>query len=79
MLQAAVSPHRAGVFVAQRSGIPTALIPTEEETAARMKAEKDAAQQQLLATSPVAAQVAGAVAGGVMNGATQQAVPAEAT
>ena len=68
MLQAAVNPDRAGLYIAERSGIPTKLIPTETETASRHKAEAETAQQQLLATSPVAAQVAGALAGGMANG-----------
>lgn len=73
MLLSAVNPERAGRLVAQRSGIPSGLIPSAAETAARLKAEAEASQQQLLATSPVAAQVAGAVAGGAMN---NQAAPA---
>ncbi len=68
ILLAAVNPERAGAVIAQRAGIPATVVPTKAETDGRLRAEQEAQQQAMLATSPVAAQVAGAVASGAMNG-----------
>jgi len=73
MLLAAINPEKAGVYIANRSGVPAELIPSESETTGRLKAAAEAEQNRTLATSPVVAQVAGAVAGGaVAQGAPQQ-------
>lgn len=46
-------------YVAEKLGVPASLIPSAEEVAAMAKAEQQAAAAQTLATSPVAARVAG--------------------
>ncbi len=48
-------------YVAEQLGVPASLIPTEKEVAAIAQAEQQAAASAQLATSPVAAQIAGGV------------------
>jgi hypothetical protein len=67
MMADAMDPTRTAVFIAERSGVPKVLIPTDKEREARQAAANNNAQQQQLLTSPVVAQVAGAVAGGAMR------------
>lgn len=72
MLGNAISLERAGAYVAKRSGVAQELIPTEEELRQRAQAAQDQQAGQTLLASPVAAQVAGALAGA----ATRQPEPA---
>lgn len=74
MLRTAINLDRAGKMVAIKGGVPQHLIPTEEELAAQAEAEQAAREQELLATSPVAAQVAGAATSALMQ--PQPAEPA---
>lgn len=76
MLRSAISLDRAGRFVAERAGVPHQLIPTEAELQAQAQAEQAAREEQILAQSPAAAQVAGAVANAAMNPPQEEAPPA---
>jgi hypothetical protein len=58
---------KAGEFVLQKAGVPQTLIKSDEQLAAEDEQRAQQAEAQMIATSPVAAQVAGAVA----NAATQ--------
>jgi hypothetical protein len=62
MLRNAVALDRAGATIAAKGGVPQHLIPTRKELAAQAKAAAQAQNAELLANSPVAAQVAGAAA-----------------
>jgi hypothetical protein len=79
LLRAGVDLARTGRFLAERNGVPHSLIPTEQELEAAAKAQAEAQETQLLATSPVAAQVAGALAGAAAQpGEPAQPIQAQA-
>lgn len=63
LLETGVNLDRAGPFLAARSGVPLHLVPTTGEVTAQREARAGAQQQEQLLTSPVATQVAGALAG----------------
>ncbi len=63
MLAAGIDPDRAGPWVAERSGVPQALIPSTTETAQAKAGSREAAVQSEVLASPVVAQMAGALAG----------------
>jgi hypothetical protein len=68
LLRHALHIPRTGRWLAQRSGVPSQLIPTEREIAEAAAAASDQAAGQALMQSPVAAQVAGALAGAAVRG-----------
>lgn len=76
MMRSAINLERAGRFVAERAGVPHQLIPTDAELEAQTQADQAAREEAMLAQSPAAAQVAGAVANRVMNPPQEEAVPA---
>ena len=78
LLRAGISLDRAGPYVSERMGVPHSLIPTEDELAQQARAQAEAQQTQLLATSPVAAQVAGALAGAAVQQPGEPAHPIQA-
>ena len=79
MLRAGISLERAGPFVSEHMGVPHSLIPSEQELKDQAQAQSQEQQTQLLATSPVAAQVAGALAGAAAQpGEPAQPVQAQA-
>lgn len=59
VLQAGIKPGEAAAYVAEEMGVPARLIPTAQDRQAAAKAEQDQRQAALVASSPVAAQVAG--------------------
>lgn len=73
LLKSAVNLDRAGAYVAERSGVPHSLIPTDEELTAQDEAQQAQQQTQQVLQSPAVAQVAGALAGGAMRAPTQEA------
>jgi len=62
LLRRGISLSRAAPWMASRTGVPQQLIPTEEEARRQDEAEQRQAQDAMLAQSPAAAQVAGALA-----------------
>lgn len=73
MLKSGVAIDRAGRFVSERMGVPHSLIPTKEELAEATKAQAQTQQTQMLASSPVAAQIGGALAGAAARPGEKQA------
>lgn len=73
MMEEAMDMRRTAVFIAERSGVPTSLIPTDEERAAARKAQAEAMQQKTMLESPVVAQVGGALAGAAARQAQPEA------
>ncbi len=63
MLAAGIDPDRAGPWVAERSGVPQAVIPSRDQTAEAQGATRQAQVQSEVLASPVVAQMAGALAG----------------
>lgn len=58
-LSRGIKLDKAPAYVAEKLGVPASLIPSEEEIAQMAQSEQQAAAAQTLATSPVAARVAG--------------------
>jgi hypothetical protein len=74
MLRSGLDPTRAGRFVAERTGVPRTLIPTDKELQAQDAQAQQAEQLQQLLASPAVAQVMGQVArGAVQDGAAAPA------
>ena len=67
LLKTGISLDRAGPFLAERRGVPHALIPTTDELRDQDKQAAETAAQGALLQSPAAAQVAGAVANAAVN------------
>ena len=62
MISQGIKLDAAGAWVAQRSGVPQALIPTAEELSARKATEQQTRTLETAAASPVLAQVVGNLA-----------------
>lgn len=75
LLASAIDPKKAGRYVAERMGVPAALIPNQAEQQQREAAARDQAQTQQLLASPAIAQVAGALAKGAVQQQQPQAAP----
>ena len=71
MLRSGLDPIRAGRYVAERTGVPLTLIPTDRELQAQDAQAQQAEQLKQLLASPAVAQVMGQVA----RGAVQQGAP----
>ncbi|MBR0651352.1 hypothetical protein GXW78_16890 [Roseomonas terrae] len=61
LLQRAIKLDDAGRYIAIRAGVPQVLIPSEKDVAAQNQAQGEAAQTEQALTSPVVAQLAGAL------------------
>ena len=67
MLRSGLDPNRAGRYVAERTGVPRTLIPTDRELQAQDAQAQQAEQLKQLLASPAVAQVMGQVARGAMQ------------
>lgn len=67
MLRSGLDPARAGRYVAERTGVPLVLIPTDRELKAQDAQAQQAEQLRQLLASPAVAQVMGQVARGAMQ------------
>ncbi len=78
VIQNSLDQKKLGPWLARQFGVPAALVPKPEEQDAAEQATQTAQQTNALLTSPVVAQLAGALARGVLpQGAAQQAPAAE--
>lgn len=67
MLRSGLDPARAGRYVAERTGVPLVLIPTDRELQAQDAQAQQAEQLKQLLASPAVAQVMGQVARGAVQ------------
>lgn len=67
MVRTGVDVNKAGPYVAARMGVPASLIPSSDVIAEEDAAAAEQAQASELLASPVAAQVAGQIAGAAMR------------
>lgn len=61
LLQRMLNLDRAATFIAQRSGVPAIVIPTEQELAQQQQAAAEAAKQEQVLKSPVVGQAVSAM------------------
>lgn len=72
LLRTAISLDRAGPYIAGRSGVPQALIPTREELAQQDQQAGQAAQTEQMLGSPVVAQLASALGNAALRGGPKE-------